>query len=146
MAALGEGRPGQDHPDMSLYIPTTGNTGEAGPLCTLRGKKNEETKEICCGDIGAIAKMDWVRTGDTLCDAKAIVKLAEHALRRFPATSAPSWLRSMGTEEKIGTGLNRLNEEDPTLQGHQQRRDPSDQQVIAVRAPATSRSMSWSAS
>ena len=41
----------------------------------MKGKKGEETKEICCGDIGAIGKMDKVKTGDTLCDAKNIVRL-----------------------------------------------------------------------
>ena len=92
--------------DMSLYDTTTGNTEKLGRLYTLKGKKNEEVKEICCGDIGAIAKMDRVKTGDTLCDPKSIVKLAG-----MPAI-AP---KTRGQEEKLGTGLNRLNEEDPTF-------------------------------
>ena len=100
--------------DMSLYNMTTGNTEKLGRLYVMKGKKNEETKEICCGDIGAIAKMDRVRTGDTLCDAKAIVKLAGMPY------AEPCYFRAIvakvrGTEEKIGTGLNRLNEEDPTF-------------------------------
>ena len=100
--------------DMSLYNMTTGNTEKLGRLYTMKGKKAEETKEICCGDIGAIAKMDRVRTGDTLCDAKAIVKLAGMPY------AEPCYFRAIvakvrGTEEKIGTGLNRLNEEDPTF-------------------------------
>ena len=44
--------------DMSLYNMTTGNTEKLGRLYTMKGKKAEETKEICCGDIGAIGKMD----------------------------------------------------------------------------------------
>ena len=105
---------GKITPDMSLYNVTTGNTEKLGRLYTLRGKKNEETKEICCGDIGAIAKMDRLRTGDTLCDPKAIVKLAGMSY------AEPCYFRAIvakvrGTEEKIGTGLNRLNEEDPTF-------------------------------
>ena len=62
--------------DMTLYNPTTGKTEKLGRLYTLRGKKTEEVKEIPCGDIGAIAKMDRLKTGDTLCDPKHIVKLA----------------------------------------------------------------------
>ena len=56
--------------DMSLYNMTTGNTEKLGRLYTMKGKKAEETKEICCGDIGAIGKMDKVKTGDTLCEPK----------------------------------------------------------------------------
>ncbi len=40
-----------------------------GRLYTMRGKKSEEVKEIVCGDIGAIAKMDY-KTGDTICDPR----------------------------------------------------------------------------
>ena len=100
--------------DMSLYDTTTGNTEKLGRLYTLKGKKNEEVKEICCGDIGAIAKMDRVKTGDTLCDPKSIVKLAgmPYAEPCYSRAIAP---KTRGQEEKLGTGLNRLNEEDPTF-------------------------------
>ena len=97
--------------DMSLYDTTTGNTEKLGRLYTLKGKKNEEVKEICCGDI---AKMDRVKTGDTLCDPKSIVKLAgmPYAEPCYSRAIAP---KTRGQEEKLGTGLNRLNEEDPTF-------------------------------
>ena len=61
--------------DMALYNPATGKTEKLGRLYTIKGKKNEEVKEIACGDIGAIAKMDRLKTNDTLCDAKTVVKL-----------------------------------------------------------------------
>ena len=100
--------------DMSLYNTTTGKTEKLGRLYTIRGKKTEEVKEIACGDIGAIAKMDYVRTGDTLCDPKKIVKLqaVQFAEPCYSRAIAP---KVRGQEEKIGTGLNRLNEEDPTF-------------------------------
>ena len=74
--------------DMSLYNMTTGNTEKLGRLYTMKGKKSEETKEICCGDIGAIGKMDKVKTGDTLCEPKTYVKFAPLAFA--PAMSALS--------------------------------------------------------
>lgn len=100
--------------DMSLYNPTTNNTEKLGRLYTIKGKKNEEVKEICCGDIGAIAKMDRVKTGDTLCDAKNIVVLKgmDFAEPCYSRAIAP---KTRGQEDKLGTGLNRLNEEDPTF-------------------------------
>ena len=100
--------------DMALYDVTTGNTEKLGRLYTMKGKKNEEVKEICCGDIGAIAKMDRVKTGDTLCDPKNIVKLAGMPYAE-PCYSRAIVAKTRGTEEKIGSGLNRLNEEDPTF-------------------------------
>ncbi|MCR5826388.1 MAG: elongation factor G [Oscillospiraceae bacterium] len=100
--------------DMSLYNPTTGNTEKLGRLYYIKGQKTEETKEICCGDIGAIAKMDRVRTGDTLCDAKNVVVLKgmDFAEPCYSRAIAP---KTRGQEDKLGTGLNRLNEEDPTF-------------------------------
>ena len=100
--------------DMTLYNPTTGKTEKLGRLYTLRGKKTEEVKEIPCGDIGAIAKMDRLKTGDTLCDPKHIVKLAavQFAEPCYSRAIAP---KTRGQDEKVGTGLVRLNEEDPTF-------------------------------
>ncbi len=100
--------------DMSLYDTTTGNTEKLGRLYTIRGQKNEEVKEICCGDIGAIAKMDRVRTGDTLCDPKNVVVLPGIPFAE-PCYSRAIAPKTRGQEDKLGTGLNRLNEEDPTF-------------------------------
>ena len=100
--------------DMSLYNVTTGNTEKLGRLYTMKGKKTEEVKEICCGDIAAIGKMDKIKTGDTLVEPKTFAKM--------PALSyaAPCYERAIAPKvkqevEKMGTGLNKLNEEDPTF-------------------------------
>ena len=100
--------------DMSLYNPSTGKTEKLGRLYTIRGKKNEEVKEIACGDIGAIAKMDRLKTGETLCDPKNVVKLApvQFAEPCYSRAIAP---KTRGQDEKVGSGLIRLNEEDPTF-------------------------------
>ena len=100
--------------DMSLYNPTTGKTEKLGRLYTLRGKKTEEVKEIACGDIGAIAKMDRLKTGDTLCDPKKVVRLTpvQFAEPCYSRAIAP---KTRGQDEKVGSGLMRLNEEDPTF-------------------------------
>ncbi|MDE7010571.1 MAG: GTP-binding protein, partial [Oscillospiraceae bacterium] len=100
--------------DMSLYNPATGKTEKLGRLYTIKGKKNEEVKEIACGDIGAIAKMDRLKTGETLCDPKKVVKLApvQFAEPCYSRAIAP---KTRGQDEKVGTGLIRLNEEDPTF-------------------------------
>ena len=100
--------------DMTLYSTGTGKAEKLGRLYTIRGKKTEEVKEIACGDIGAIAKMDRLKTGDTLCDPKKVVKLAavQFAEPCYSRAIAP---KTRGQDEKVGTGLIRLNEEDPTF-------------------------------
>ncbi len=100
--------------DMNLYNPSTGKTEKLGRLYTIKGKKNEEVKEIACGDIGAIAKMDRLKTGDTLCDPKRVVKLAPTPFAE-PCYSRAIAPKTRGQDEKVGSGLIRLNEEDPTF-------------------------------
>ena len=100
--------------DMSLYNMTTGNTEKLGRLYTMKGKKAEETKEICCGDIGAIGKMEKVKTGDTLCDARKVVALKELPFAE-PCYSVAIVPKTRGQEDKIAQGLARMNEEDPTF-------------------------------
>ena len=62
--------------DLTLVNARTGSAEKLGRLYVMRGKKAEEVKELSCGDIGAIGKMDKVKTGDTLCDNRKVVTLA----------------------------------------------------------------------
>ena len=100
--------------DTTLVNARTGETEKLGRLYTMCGKKNTEVKELGCGDIGAIGKMDKVRTGDTLCDPRKVVSLKgiPYAAPRYSMAISP---KVKGQEEKVGTGLNRLNEEDPSF-------------------------------
>ena len=100
--------------DTALVNARTGETEKLGRLYTMCGKKNSEVKELTCGDIGAIGKMDKVKTGDTLCDARKVVSLKgiPYPAPCYSVAIAP---KVKGQEEKVGTGLNRLNEEDPSF-------------------------------
>ena len=55
---------GSIKPDMPMVNARTGETEKLGRLYIPKGKKYTEVKELTCGDIGAIAKMDKVKTGD----------------------------------------------------------------------------------
>ena len=96
--------------DLALRNMRASSTDKLGRMYTICGKKNTEVKEACCGDIVAIGKMDW-KTGDTVCDAKNEVE--------FPAVEIPEPVYSMaispktkGQDDKVASGLARLNEED----------------------------------
>ena len=101
-------------PDMTMVNARTGDNEKLGRLYTMRGKKATEVKELVCGDIGAIAKMDKVKTGNTLCDPKHIVRLCgmDYAQPCYSRAISPKTKQEV---EKLGTGLNKLNEEDPTF-------------------------------
>jgi elongation factor G len=100
--------------DMSLVNATTGQTEKLGRLYIMKGKKTEEVKELTCGDIGAIAKMDKLKTGDTLYDPRKFVKLAPipFAEPNYAKAISP---KTRGQDDKVAAGLARLNEEDPTF-------------------------------
>ena len=100
--------------DMMVVNATTGNSEKLGRLYSIRGKKTEEVKELGCGDIGAIGKMDKVKTNDTLCDPRKVVKLSAIEMPE-PCYSVAIAPKTKGQEEKIATGLNRLGEEDLTF-------------------------------
>jgi len=91
-----------------------GKKERVGHVFVARGKTQEDVAELPAGDIGAVAKLVDAMTGDTLCDeGKAVilppVKFPE------PVISVAASAKTKGDEEKLGTSLNRLAEEDPTL-------------------------------
>ncbi|MBE6914797.1 MAG: elongation factor G, partial [Ruminococcaceae bacterium] len=96
--------------DMSLRNVRASSTDKLGRLYTMCGKKATEVKEACCGDIVAVGKMEW-KTGDTVCDPKNEVEFpaVEIAEPCYSMAIAP---KTKGQDDKVGTGLARLNEED----------------------------------
>jgi len=80
----------------------------------MRGKKATETDELGVGDIGAIGKMEKVRTGDTLCDPRKIVALKQIPFAE-PCYSVAIAPKTKGQDDKVAQGLYRLNEEDPSF-------------------------------
>ncbi len=97
-----------------------------GQLFMVRGKNQEPVAQVTAGDIGAVAKLNVTTTGDTLADKERPIQ--------YPPISFPAPVMSLaveaktkGDEDKIGTGLARLTEEDPTLVV---RRDTETKQLI----------------
>ena len=105
---------GQITADTTLVNARTGETEKLGRLYTMCGKKATEVKALSAGDIGAIGKMDKVKTGDTLCDPKNVE--AQEPIAYAPACYSQAIApKTKGQEEKVAAGLARLNEEDPSF-------------------------------
>ena len=92
---------------------TTGQPEKVGKLLAIKGKKQEEIKEITAGDICAISKLA-ANTGDTLCSPRRKVTLARTTFPK-PCYSMAVRAAAKGDEGKISQGIARLLEEDPTL-------------------------------
>ena len=91
-----------------------------GSLVQLQGKDTKPAKEFGEGDIGAVAKLKDVRTGDLLLDRE--LKLDVPPLEfPDPVMSFAVTPRIKGEEDKVSAALRRLAEEDPSLR---LRRDP----------------------
>ena len=105
---------GSIKPDMPMVNARTGATEKLGRLYVMTGKKADEVKELQCGDIGAIGKMDKLKTGDTLCDARKVVKLEPIPFPE-PCYSVAIAPKTKGQEDKVASGLTRMNEEDLTF-------------------------------
>ena len=105
---------GEINSDTTLVNARTGETEKLGRLYAMCGKKSTEIKELTCGDIGAIGKMDKVKTGDTLCDPRKVVALKglPYAPACYSQAIAP---KTKGQEDKVAAGLARLNDEDPSF-------------------------------
>ncbi len=91
-----------------------------GGLMMLQGKEHEKADEFVDGDIGAVAKLKDVQTGDLLADAERDVSPPRLDFPE-PVMSFAVTPKTKGDEDKVAQALRRLHEEDPTLQ---LRRDP----------------------
>ncbi|MCE5188937.1 MAG: elongation factor G [Eubacteriales bacterium] len=81
----------------------------------LRGKKSIAIDKLNAGDIGALPKLQYTATGDTLCDAGDPVIFAPIDFPK-PAISLAVTAKKQGEDDKVISGLNRIKEEDPTIQ------------------------------
>ncbi|HEU5002838.1 MAG TPA: elongation factor G [Actinomycetota bacterium] len=105
---------GRLRPDSMVYNASTGTDERIGQIFALRGKTQLPLTEVLAGDIAAVAKLAHTTSGDTLADkAHPIAYPAlEPPQRALAKAIAP---KTKGDEDKLMTGLARLQEEDPAL-------------------------------
>lgn len=100
--------------DMEVYNPNKDKTEKLGGLFVLRGKNQIEVNEIVAGDIGATSKLQVTQTGETLC-IKSNPIMYEKLSYPQPTLFFAVEPKAKGDEEKIGSSLQKLAEEDPTF-------------------------------
>ncbi|MBN1896020.1 elongation factor G [bacterium] len=87
---------------------------KVGQIYLLNGKTRHEIGQLKAGDIGALVKLKYTATGNTLCDKKApfILPPVHYPEPVFSIAVKP---KSRGDEDKISHGLHVLHEEDPSF-------------------------------
>lgn len=105
---------GELKPDASLYNSNLQKSEKISTFYFMKGKKQIQTDYICAGDIGAIAKLAYTQSFHTLCDEsnKIIYPIFEMPA---PSITLAVYPKERGEEEKVYSGLRRLEEEDPTF-------------------------------
>jgi elongation factor G len=106
---------GTIRPDAHLTNPRTHSEERLHALFTMRGKEQDPVPEIPAGDIGAVAKLNETFTGDTLAP-KGTPVVIPRIEPPTPVLSVAIKPKSKGDEDKLMTGLHRLQEEDQALQ------------------------------
>ena len=97
-----------------IYNARAEKAEKLGAMFFMRGKQHEDAAVVEAGDIVAIAKLQYTKTGDTLCEKAHIVKFPEV---EFPKPSLYQAVEpaKKGEDEKVGSGLHKLMEEDPSF-------------------------------
>jgi elongation factor G len=102
------------HSDAQVYNANHSERERIGPLLMPAGRKQTGVPSVVAGDMGLVAKLRLTVTGDTLCDESNPIVL--------PRVEAPASVfsvsiraKSRADEDKVGSALARIVEEDPTV-------------------------------
>ena len=97
-----------------VYNERIGKTEKLGKLFFLRGKEQLELNYAEAGDIVAVAKLQNTKSGDTLCDKSDVIR---YLPLDFPSPTFYIAIEALdkNDDEKMGVGLARLREEDPSF-------------------------------
>lgn len=105
---------GKLFPGIDLFNEQKSQVERLNQLFIINGKKRIEIDQIYAGDIGATVKLKNTQINHTLHDKSFSIEYAaiEFPNPRIRIAVAP---KNKGEEEKVGTSLNNLHLEDPTL-------------------------------
>jgi elongation factor G len=86
-----------------------------GKIYRMHANKREEIESVGAGDIVAVMGLKDTTTGETLCDPSNPVVL-ESMTFPAPVISVAIEPKTKSDQERLGTAIQRLAEEDPTFQ------------------------------
>src|SRR5512133_1835208 len=93
---------------------TTGKNERIGRILQMHANSREERESIGAGEIAAMVGLKTTSTGDTLAIDTAPIRL-ESMEFPDPVISVAIEPKTKGDQDKLGAGLQRLSDEDPTF-------------------------------
>lgn len=106
---------GEAKEDMTVLNVNKDKAEKLSHICFIRGKTQVPAKRIIAGDIGAISKLQYTNTGDTL--ASSDFKIMYDKMNFPKAVCSMAMIpQAKGDEEKISQALNKLKDEDPVFE------------------------------
>jgi elongation factor G len=98
----------------TIYNPRTRKRERVSRLMIIQGSERKDINQVYAGDIAALVGLRNITTGDTLCDEEFDVTLEPPTFPE-PVISMAVEPKTKADQEKMGEGLQRLAEEDPTF-------------------------------
>ena len=114
--------------DVGMYNASHKISERFGNIFFLDGKTQKPTDMVIPGDIAAFAKLKETGTGDTICNEKSPI-IYDKVVPPPTIMSFAIEPKSRGDEDKIGSSISRLIEEDPTMRFH--RDDQTKEMIIS---------------
>jgi elongation factor G len=107
---------------------SNGRKERIGRILRMHAIRREDVDEVFTGDIAAAVGLKYTTTGDTLSDESHPI-LLESITFPEPVISVAIEPKTKADQDKLGIGLQRLTEEDPTFKVHTD--DETGQTIIA---------------
>jgi len=112
----------------SVLNASNGRKERIGRILRMHAIRREDVDEVFTGDIAAAVGLKYTTTGDTLADESHPI-LLESITFPDPVISVAIEPKTKVDQDKLGIGLQRLTEEDPTFKVHTD--DETGQTIIA---------------
>ncbi|MCK5288420.1 MAG: elongation factor G [Candidatus Omnitrophica bacterium] len=100
-----------------VYNPLKNKKERVGRILQMHANQRENLDIIFAGDIAAVVGLNSTLTGDTLCDIDNKIVLESIDFPE-PVVSISITPKTRSDQDKLGKGLAKLSEEDPTFQAH----------------------------
>lgn len=97
-----------------IYNATTGQKERLGRIVRLMADKRTEIEEVYAGEIAAGVGLKEVKTSHTLCDEASPIVLEQITFPE-PVVAMKVEPKTKNDQEKMGTALKKLSDEDPTF-------------------------------
>jgi len=101
-------------PGMDMVNESNGKPERLGQVFVMNGRERQEVTKLHAGDLGAVVKLKDTHTNNTL-SLKTFPVIYNPIVFPDPVITEAIIPKTKGEEDKVGSGLHTLHEEDPTF-------------------------------